>query len=80
MRRTMDAVRRDDVQQSLGGVRCPVLVVRGRHDHICPDEWARAIVAVSPPGSRVLTLASGGHMVPLTRGEMLAAAVAPHLA
>jgi pimeloyl-ACP methyl ester carboxylesterase len=75
MSRAMDAARRDDLQVPLATLDCPVLVVRGRHDRICPDDWARALVAVAPPGSRAVTLTLGAHMVPLTRGELLADAV-----
>ena len=75
MARTMEAARRDDVRQGLAAVRCPVLVVRGRHDRICPDDWARAVASIAPAGSRAVTLAQGGHMVPLTHGVLLAAAV-----
>jgi pimeloyl-ACP methyl ester carboxylesterase len=35
MARAMDAARRDDVRESVGGSRCPVLVVRGSRDRIC---------------------------------------------
>jgi pimeloyl-ACP methyl ester carboxylesterase len=71
--RAMDAARREDVRTSLRDLDCPVLVVRGRHDRICPEDWADQLVASAPAGSRVVTLARGGHMVPLTHGEMLAA-------
>lgn len=75
MARTMAAARRDDVRQGIGAVRCPVLVVRGRHDRICPDDWARALASIAPAGSRALALARGAHMVPLTHGDLVAAAV-----
>lgn len=76
MRRTMDAARRDDLRESVRAVRCPVLAVRGRHDRICPQGWADELVALSPQGSRAVTLAQGAHMVPLTHGDLVAAAVA----
>jgi pimeloyl-ACP methyl ester carboxylesterase len=73
--RAMDAARREDVRASLREVTCPVLVVRGRHDRICPEDWARELAAAAPGGSRVVTLRKGAHMVPLTHGGTLAAAV-----
>jgi len=71
----MDAARRDDLRASLAKVGCPVFVARGRHDRICPDDWAHELVAVAPAGSRTVTLKKGAHMVPLTHGTMLAAAL-----
>lgn len=75
IRRAMDAARREDVRASLREVGCPVLVVRGRHDRICPADWTRELVTAAPAGSGTVTLRKGAHMVPLTHGEMLAAAV-----
>jgi pimeloyl-ACP methyl ester carboxylesterase len=75
MRRTMDAARREDVRRDVRSVRCPVLVVRGPHDRICPERWARELVDAAPEGSRAATLGRGGHMVPLTHGGLLAAEV-----
>jgi pimeloyl-ACP methyl ester carboxylesterase len=80
MARTMDAARREDLRADLREVRCPVLVVRGRHDRICPDDWARDLASLGPHGSRAVTLPRGGHMVPLTHGGDVATAVADWLA
>jgi len=73
--RAMDAARRDDVRVTLRDTRCPVLVVRGRHDRICPADWAEAVATCGAEGSRAVTLAAGAHMVPLTHGDRVAAAV-----
>lgn len=70
MRRAMDAARRDAVHHTLAGVTCPVLVVRGRHDRICPADWAADL------GDRSVTLRRGSHMVPFTHGDDVARAVA----
>jgi len=75
MRRTMEAARHEDIRDDLRAVRCPVLVVRGRHDRICPERWAHELVDLSPAGSRAVTLRRGGHMVPLTEGAAVASAV-----
>ena len=77
MARAMDAARRDDVRESVRGSRCPVLVVRGPRDRICPADWAGdlAELAGHPAGnrqSRSVTLAAGAHMVPLTHGPLVA--------
>lgn len=75
MRRAMDRARGEDVRLDLGAVGCPVLVVRGRRDRICPEDWARELARTGPEGSRAVTLDRGAHMVPLTHGDLLAAAI-----
>jgi pimeloyl-ACP methyl ester carboxylesterase len=72
MLRTMDGARREDLRPVLRALRCPVLVARGRHDRICPEDWAAEVAASAPAGSRAVTLPAGGHMVPLTHGGLLA--------
>jgi pimeloyl-ACP methyl ester carboxylesterase len=72
MLRTMDVARHEDLRPALLEARCPVLVVRGRHDRICPADWAADVAASAPPDSRAVTLRAGGHMVPLTCGELVA--------
>jgi pimeloyl-ACP methyl ester carboxylesterase len=75
MARGMDAARRHRLDRTLAGVTCPVLVVRGRADAICPADWAAALAAAAPQGS-VETLPAGAHMVPVTHPEALAARIA----
>ena len=65
MARAMDAARRDPIQTTLGAARCPVVVVRGLHDRICPADWAESLAPT-------VTLPAGGHMVPLTHGRLVA--------
>jgi pimeloyl-ACP methyl ester carboxylesterase len=79
MLRAMEVARREDIREDLSAVRCPVLVVRGRHDRICPEAWADDLAAVAPPGSRAVTLPRGAHMVPVTHGELLAGVLAAWL-
>lgn len=78
MARGMDAARRHRLDSTLAAVPCPVLIVRGRHDAICPTAWTAALAATAPHG-RSETLAVGAHMVPLTHPEALAACVAAFL-
>lgn len=78
MARGMEAARRHRLDRVLAGVRCPVLVVRGREDAICPSAWTAALAAAAPLG-RSETLPSGAHMVPLTHPEELAASVTAFL-
>ena len=65
MARAMDAARRDRIEETLAPVSCPVMVVRGHHDRICPEGWARSLATT-------VTLPAGGHMVPLTHGDLVA--------
>jgi len=78
MLRGMAAARRHRIDRALGAVRCPVLVVRGRHDRIAPRDWTEALAAVAPRG-RAQTLPAGGHMVPITHPAALASAVGAFL-
>jgi pimeloyl-ACP methyl ester carboxylesterase len=75
MVRAMEAARHEDIRADLCRVSAPVLVVRGRHDRICPEDWAEELARTGPPGSAALTLPHGGHMVPLTHGPAVASAV-----
>ena len=75
MGRAMEVARRDDIASVLARVPAPVLVVRGRHDRICPADWAQLLAGRGAAGSRAHTLRAGGHMVPLTHGGLLAPAV-----
>jgi pimeloyl-ACP methyl ester carboxylesterase len=65
MLRVMDATRRDGIDRHLADVRCPVRILRGRHDRIAPVDWCNAL-------GDTVTLPRGGHMVPLTDGELVA--------
>jgi pimeloyl-ACP methyl ester carboxylesterase len=83
MVRAMDAARPDRIEAALADVRCPVLVVRGVHDRIVPAGWAQRLAGQTLRGESVggqvrsvATLPAGGHMVPLTEPEHVAAAVA----
>ena len=75
MLRAMDAARSNDIRQSLAALDCPVLVVRGPHDRICPEEWAQHLASLGAAGSRAVNLRAGAHMVPITHGPDLAEAI-----
>lgn len=68
MARAMEAARHDRIEETLTATACPALVVRGRHDRICPEAWAASL-------ARAVTLPAGGHMVPLTHGGLVARAL-----
>ena len=71
MARGMDAARRHRLAGTVAAVACPVLVVRGRHDAICPADWAAALAAGTGDG-RAETLPAGAHLVPITYADALA--------
>lgn len=73
MTRAMDAARADRIEHEITGVTCPVLVLRGRHDAIAPPDWTARLAAGR--ARRAVTLAAGGHMVPLTSGGAVAAEI-----
>jgi pimeloyl-ACP methyl ester carboxylesterase len=79
MRRAMDLARRDRIEDTLSRTSARVLVLRGRHDRICPEGWATDVAGCGGAGSRAVTLAGGGHMVPSTHGPLVAAEVAAFL-
>jgi len=56
-------------------VSCPVLVVRGRDDAICPADWATALAVAAQQGVAD-TLPVGAHMVPVTHPQVLARRIA----
>lgn len=69
--RAMEQARHDRIDKTLADGDVEVLVVRGRNDRICPQDWA-ARVASRPMAGAVETLPVGGHMVPLTHGPLVA--------
>lgn len=72
MLNTMNAARGHDIRHALARLSCPVLVVRGPQDRICPGDWAVELAATAAVTSRAITLAAGAHMVPLTHGSSVA--------
>lgn len=74
MARAMDEARSDRVDLTLARFAGRLLVVRGRHDRICPADWAAGLAATTAAG-RAVTLSAGGHMVPLTHGGLVAPVV-----
>lgn len=65
MSRVMDVARRDRIEQGLEQVRCPVVVIRGPHDRIAPEDWCASLAPE-------VTLSRGAHMVPITDGDLVA--------
>jgi pimeloyl-ACP methyl ester carboxylesterase len=51
-------------------LRCPVLVIRGRHDLICPQPWAEEVARAS--GGAEVGLVPGGHAVHWSQPRLVA--------
>jgi pimeloyl-ACP methyl ester carboxylesterase len=79
MLRSMESARRDAIEEALAPVRVPILVVRGRHDRICPEDFGAAVARCGARGGDLVTLGAGAHMVPLTHGHLLASAITDFL-
>ena len=71
MARAMDAARKERIEAALLGVRCRVLVLRGRHDRICSPGWGD-VVAGAAATATTRSLAAGAHMVPITHPGLVA--------
>lgn len=60
-KRALKQARHDPVEDKLGLIEAPTLVVRGRRDFVTPEPWA-AKVADAIPVARLVTLDHAGHM------------------
>lgn len=60
------AIGRSDPRKGLTEVRCPILSIGARHDHICPpadlEAWARLT-----PKARTVLVEDCGHMLMIER-------------
>ncbi len=63
-----------ELEQRLGEVQSPVLVLAGRHDRICPPEAAEAIAA-GVPRAELHVLEGSGHMTFVEEPELYLASV-----
>lgn len=66
MARAMEVARRYDLAAAISKLECPVVVVRCKHDSLCPPAWAQRIADLA--GAEVWTLPTGSHMPVLTNG------------
>jgi pimeloyl-ACP methyl ester carboxylesterase len=65
---------RPDSRPTLGGIRCPTLVLVGEHDAITPPDRAREIAA-GVPGARLVVVPECGHLSTLERPEAVTRAL-----
>jgi pimeloyl-ACP methyl ester carboxylesterase len=71
--RAAEAARRHDLAAVITRVQAPVVLVRCRHDQLCPAGWVERLAALTHGEAR--TLATGSHMPVLTNGPELAALI-----
>ena len=74
----LEAILAFDARPLAPGLTCPTLVVTAADDQLMPL-WFGAELAALIPGATHHALESGGHMLPETRGDALASAVADFL-
>ncbi|MBO3095906.1 alpha/beta fold hydrolase [Cellulomonas dongxiuzhuiae] len=65
------------VEERVGDVRAPVLVVRGDHDRVAPARWT-ALLADTAPHGRAATVPGAGHAVMYDRAREVADLVLEH--
>jgi pimeloyl-ACP methyl ester carboxylesterase len=54
-------INRPDSRPDLAGIRCPTLVLVGRHDKVTPAELSEEMAA-EIPGARLVVLPDSGHL------------------
>lgn len=69
---------RDRPEDGVPRLQVPLLVLRGRHDRLCPQAWAQQLADLAPDGR--LVVLPGGHNTPWTHPAQTAAAVREHAA
>jgi pimeloyl-ACP methyl ester carboxylesterase len=58
----------------LGGITCPTVILWGEHDALIPLAHGR-LLSEAIPGAVLVVITDGGHLPPLERPEVVAAAV-----
>lgn len=69
MARAMEIARHYDLAAAVSRLKCPTVVVRCRHDSLCPPAWAQRIADLAH--GEAWTLPTGAHMPVLTNGPEL---------
>ncbi|MCX2946849.1 alpha/beta fold hydrolase [Lentzea sp. NEAU-D7] len=68
--RFVRSAQRDEPEQVITGVRCPVFLARGEHDGFSPQPWLDRLAAAAPDG-RAATV-QGAHTFPFGQGQLTA--------
>ena len=65
----------DRPEDAAPAVTVPLLVLRGRYDHLCPQEWAERLAGLAPHAD--LRVVPGGHNAPYTHPRETSDALRP---
>lgn len=71
VRRQARALVGSRTAELLPAIQCPVLVVRGEHDRVSPQDWAERLVA-ELPHAELAVVAGGGHAVHFSHARQVA--------
>ncbi|NKB56472.1 MAG: alpha/beta fold hydrolase [Alphaproteobacteria bacterium] len=74
----LNAILSLDTRPITPSVGCPTLIVTGQDDQLMPAWFGREMAEIIP-GARLVALDGGGHMLPETRGDEIANAIADFL-
>jgi pimeloyl-ACP methyl ester carboxylesterase len=74
LRRTLD----DRVEEKLGEIEAPTLVVRPERDHLVPEEWTKRVAKLIPD-SELVVLPKAGHSIGPRAASRLTALLVPFL-
>ncbi|MFG1946381.1 alpha/beta fold hydrolase [Nonomuraea sp. NPDC048826] len=72
--RCIRTAQADTPEYLIGKIACPVLVVRGTRDGMCPRAWADGLAITAPLGRSVTV--PGAHTFPFQNGGLTAALIA----
>lgn len=67
----MDTMRSARVEERLGEIVQPALLIDGRHDRITPLAISESMAAHGP-GAKLMVLEDAGHVPVIPRGEVVA--------
>lgn len=62
------------LEERLPAVEAPTIVVRGAHDRLCPDAWARRVTALLSD-AQLVTIAGAGHAAHFSHAAQVAVLV-----
>lgn len=72
--RYIRSAQRDEPEQLIGSIACPVTVLRGRYDAFSTDDWCRELVRAARDGQ--LVTVPGAHTFPFRRAGLTTALIA----
>lgn len=78
LRRQMEAVFADRIEDKLAQISVPALVVRGENDHVVPQHWAERVARGLGAGE-VRVIAGAGHAPNYSAADQLMRAIRPFL-